>query len=221
MIRRDYILRAIEECIEALSQIRALRQNRRLEEAQQTVDAQCEKLAAAGARNLAHLSEIELLARLAEDQPTQIVRQRLFLMISLLQEAAEIATAEDRIGDAREIFLKALDLLLGVLAQSDGGEYPVFAPRVEGLVQSLADAPLPVRTNAMLMQHYESTGQLARAEDALYSILDATANDRASLEFGVAFYERILRQNDTALLAGNLPRNEAQDGLRELKGRPS
>lgn len=57
MIRRDYILRAIEECVQALVQIRALRQKHRLEEACQAVDAQCEKLAAAGAYNLAQLSE--------------------------------------------------------------------------------------------------------------------------------------------------------------------
>jgi hypothetical protein len=77
MIRRDYILRMIEECIQALTQIRALRQDRRWEEARQAVDAQCEKLAADDARNLAQLSEKELLARLAQDQPTQTVRAAL------------------------------------------------------------------------------------------------------------------------------------------------
>jgi Family of unknown function (DUF6483) len=219
MIRRDYILRMIEECIQALAQIRSLRHNQRWEEARQAVDAQCEKLAAAGARNLARLSETELLARLAQDQPTHIVRARLFVLISLLQEAGEIAAGESRIADAREIGLKALHLLLEVSAQNDAGEHPAFVPRVEALVHSLAGAPLPVRTQIMLMQHYEGTGQLAKAEDTLYSILDATSNDPASLEFGAAFYERILRQNDAMLMAGNLPRDEAEEGLRELNGR--
>jgi Family of unknown function (DUF6483) len=235
MIRRDYILRAIGECVQALVQIRALRQNHRLEEARRAVDAQCEKLAAAGAYALAQLSETELLARLAQDQPTQIVRPRLFLMISLLREAGENAVAEGRISDARQIFLKALHLLLEVSAQSDAGEHPefvprveefvpgveTFVPRVEALVQSLANEPLPVPTQAMLMQHYEKTGQWAKAEDTLFSILEATADDRASVEFGIAFYERILRQNDATLLAGNLPRGEAEEGLRDLKRRHS
>jgi hypothetical protein len=221
MIRRDYILRMIEECIQALTQIRALRHNQRWEEARQAVEAQCEKLAAAGARDLARLSETELLARLAQDQPTQIVRARLFVLISLLQEAGEIAAAEGRVADARETGLKALHLLLEVSAQNDAGELPAFVPRVEALVHSLAGAPLPVRTQIMLMQHYESTGQLAKAEDTLFGILDATANDPASLEFGAAFYERILRQNDAMLMAGNLPRAEAEEGLRELNGRKS
>src|SRR5271170_7508471 len=102
MIRRDYILRMIEECVQALTHIRALRQNQRWEEARQAVDAQCEKLAAAEARNLSQLSETELLARLAQDQPTQTVRARLFLMIALLQEAGEIAAGEGRIAEGRE-----------------------------------------------------------------------------------------------------------------------
>jgi tetratricopeptide (TPR) repeat protein len=219
MIRRDYIVQMIEEFMQALTQIRALRQGRRWEEARQAVDAQCEKLAAAGARGLAQLSETELLARVAQDQPTQTVRTRLFLVISLLQEAGEIAVGEGRMEEAREIYLKALHLLLDVSAQDDPGGHPAFVPRVESLVLGLADAPLPIRTQVSLMRHYESTGQLAKAEDMLFSVLDATANDPASIEFGAAFYQRILRQNDAMLMAGNLPRAEAEEGSRELQRR--
>ena len=219
MIRRDYILQMIEECIQALAQIRAFRQDQRWEEARLAVDAQCEKLAAAGARRLAQLSETELLARLALDQPTQTVRTRLFLVISLLQEAGEIAAAEGRDDDAREAFLMALHLLLDVSARDDPAGHPAFVPRAEALVLSLAGAPMPVRTQVLLMRHYESTGQLAKAEDTLFSILDATANDPPTLEFGAAFYERVLRQSDAMLLAGNLPRTEAEEGLREWRRR--
>jgi hypothetical protein len=219
MIRRDYILRAIEECVHALTQIRAMRQDRRLGKARQAVDAQCEKLASAGARYLAQLSETELLARLALGQPTQTVRARLFLLISLLQEAGEIAAAEGRLADAREASIKALHLLLEVSAQNDDGDHPAYVPKVEMLVRSLEGASLPVRTQALLMRYYEQTGQLARAEDLLFSILDATADDPASKEFGIAFYQRILRQNDAILAAGNLPRAEAEEGFKALKAR--
>jgi hypothetical protein len=52
-------------------------------------------------------------------------------------------------------------------------------------------------------------------------ILDATVADPASLEFGAAFCERILRQNDAMILAGSLPRAEGEEELRELKRRNS
>jgi hypothetical protein len=219
MIRRDYILQMIEECIQALMQIRLLRQGGRWEEARLAVDAQCEKLAAGGARRVAQLSETELLARLARDQPTQTVRARLFLLISLLQEGADIAAAEGRMADAREIGLKALHLLLDVSAQDDPGGHPAFVPRVDALVLSLGNAPLPFLTQVLLMRHYESTGQWAKAEDSLFSLLDETADDPAVLKLGVALYQHILRQTDAMLLAGNLPRAEAEEGWRDLQRR--
>jgi len=70
------------------------------------------------------------------------------------------------------------------------------------------------------MRHYEATGQFAKAEDALYSILDAVGGDPEVVGFGRAFYERILRRSDAALLAGNLPRGEAEQGLDELNRLP-
>ena len=56
MIRRDYIMQMIEEFGRALALIRALRQNRRWAEARNAVDAECQKLAAAGAQGIALLS---------------------------------------------------------------------------------------------------------------------------------------------------------------------
>ena len=217
MIRRDYILQMIEEFGRALTHIRALRQQERWEEARLALDAECEKLAADGARNLARLSETELLARLAQDQPTSVVRQRLFLIITLLQEAGEIADGEGRAGEGRQSRLKALHLLLEVSAGQGADEHPALVPGVDALVNSLAEGPWPARTQVLLMRHYESTGQLGKAEDALFSILETTSNDPASVAFGLAFYERILRRTDLALADGNLPRAEAEEGLRELK----
>jgi hypothetical protein len=88
---------------------------------------------------------------------------------------------------------------------------------VEALVTALSAEPFPVETLTILMRHYEATGQFAKAEDALFSILDAVAADSAVIGFGRAFYERTLRRSDAALVAGNLPRSEALQGLSELE----
>jgi lipoprotein NlpI len=75
---------------------------------------------------------------------------------------------------------------------------------------------MPAQTYAMLMEHYERTGQFAKAEDALYAILDADANNDYALNFGISFYERLLGRRDTELTEGNLPRTEVEAGLQEL-----
>ena len=72
----------------------------------------------------------------------------------------------------------------------------------------------------MLMQHHERTGEFAKAENALFAMLDAEPGNEAIVEFGVAFYKRMLAQSDAALMEGKLPRAEVEEGLKELVQRP-
>ena len=69
------------------------------------------------------------------------------------------------------------------------------------------------------MQHYERTGNFAKAEDALFAMLEAEPDNAALVEFGLAFYQRLLTQSDAALNAANLPRVEAEEGQKELQRR--
>jgi hypothetical protein len=217
MIRRDFILRMIEEWGRALAQIRALRQGGRADAAREAVDAECEKLAAMGVAGIVALSDTELLARVSEGQFAQTVHLRTLAVIALLTEAAGIGDAQGKTEEARQIYLKALRLLLEVLSQEDPGGFPEFVPKVEAIVTALQASPLPAQTLTLLMRHYEGTGQFAKAEDALFSILDAVGAEPAALGFGREFYERTLRRSDASLLAGNLPRGEAEQGLAELQ----
>ena len=166
---------------------------------------------------LCPLSETELLARVSEGQLAQTVHLRTLAVVTLLREAAEIASGDNRTEEAREIYLKALHILLGVLSQEDPAGFPEFVPGVDAIVTALQGKPLPVQTLTVLMRRYEATGQFAKAEDALFSILDAVGADPGVTGFGREFYERILRRSDASLVAGNLPRGEALQGLNELK----
>ncbi len=69
------------------------------------------------------------------------------------------------------------------------------------------------------MRHYEQTGQFARAEDALFAMLDGDPANSEMLEFGISFYDRLGAQSDDALSAGNLPRPELAAGRAELLSR--
>lgn len=219
MIRRDYILRMIEEFIQALARINSLKQGQRWNEAGEALDDEFKRFVGGGAKEIVRLSETDLLARLAQEGPTQAVREKTLLLTTLLKEAGDVATAEGRPEEGCECYLKALHLLLDVLGREDVFEFPEFVPRVESLKQALDGTPLPMRTHAMLMQHHERTGEFARAEDELFAMLDAEPNDKRLVEFGCAFYRRLLAQTDTALNDGNLPRAEVEDGLKELEGR--
>ena len=219
MIRRDYILRMIQEFMQALSRMRALKQDQRWAEAGEELDVEFKKLIGDGAQSVARLSETDLLARLMRDGPTHLIRNKTFMLATLLTEAADVAAAANREAESRESYLKALHLLLDVLSREEVFECPEFVPKVEMLVAALRSSPLPVRTQAMLMQHYERTGEFAKAEDALYAMHEAEPDNRAIVEFGIAFYQRLLAHSDGTLDAAGLPRFEVEDGLKQLRAR--
>ena len=202
--------------MQTLSRLRALKQGQRWAEAGEELDAEFKKLVGDGAEAVARLSETELLARLMQEGPTQLVREKTLMLTALLREAGDVAAAENRTEESRECYLKALHLLLDVLARGEVFEWPEFLPKVEMLVAALQSAPLPVRSAAMLMQHYERTGEFAKAEDAFFAMLDAEPDNQAVVEFGITFYERLRSQSDAALNAANLPRAEVEDGLKKL-----
>lgn len=219
MIRRDYILRMIEEFAHALRRIHGLKRGERWCEAGVALDEEFNKLAGAGAQAIARMSEVELFAAIVRGEATSAVRDKTLLLTALLHEAAEVAIKEGRVEEGRECHLKALHLLLDVLAREDVFEWPEFVPGIEAHVLALQDAPLPERTNALLMQHYERAGDYAKTEDAFHALLDADPGNPAVVEFGLAFYQRLAAQSDETLAAANLPRAEVEEGMAGLRRR--
>jgi len=219
MIRRDYILRMIEELRRVLAGIVALKQGRRWQEVEGTLAEQFKRLVGAGASEAVAFSDMELSARLMRGEATLFVRDKTLFLIALFKEAGDAAVAQDRPEQARCFYLKGLNLLLGTLAGAEPSERPDFVPTVAVFTGALADAPLPAQTQAMLMHHYERIGAFAKAEDALFALLDAAPITAEVAEFGIAFYERLRGQSDSALAAGNLPRSELEAGLAELQHR--
>ena len=219
MIRRDYILRIIEECIRALARIASFKRSQQWDEAASALDAEFQRLTGAGAQAVARLSETELLARLIEGEGTQAVRHKTLILTTLLKEAGDVAAGQNRPGESRECYLKALHLLLDTLARGEDLVFLGFVPKVEMLLAALREQALPMRTQGLLLRHYERTGDFAKAEDALFVMLEAEPDNAGLVEFGLAFYQRVLAHSDAVLSASNLPRVEAEQGLKELQRR--
>jgi hypothetical protein len=217
MIRRDYILRMIQEFFEVLKRIDRLKAGQRWSEASGVLDEEFQRLVGSGPQAVARLSETELLARLLQGEPTQVIHEKALMLTALLKQAGDVAAAQEHEDESRMCYLKGLHLLLDTLAQGEVSDCPAFVPRVEVFVQALGEAPLPLATLALLMQHYERAGEFGKAEDMLFALLEAEPQQRGLLDFGILFYERLQAQTDTALAAGNLPRPELEAGLAELR----
>src|SRR5581483_7332199 len=217
MIRRDYILRMVEKIAQMLMGVRQRIAAHETVEAGVMLDQAFLDLVGLGPEAVSRFSETELLPLLTRDDPTQVLREKSLLLITLLEEAARLRAAEGREAESQACRIKALDLLLTIQLQDFDLELPAFVPRIGALHDALAEVALPLHTLAGLWRHYERTGAYARAEDVLFALLEAEPNNAALHSDGRIFYERLLRQSDASLESGNLPRKEVEAGLAELR----
>jgi tetratricopeptide (TPR) repeat protein len=216
MIKRDYILRMIEEFAAALNRIRKRIDEEDYPVAGEELDKTFLDLMGMGADAVSRLSETELLARLTMEGPTHMVREKASLVVALLQKAGEIHAAAGRDAQCNACWTKALNLLLMLQLEEVVFEPPEFVPKIDHLRDELAGVTLPLQTLAGLWRHYERIGSYGRAEDALGELLEAEPDNAALRVEAKAFYRRLLEQSDSSLNEGNLPRAEAEAGLAGL-----
>lgn len=221
MIRRDYLLRMIEELRRVLAAIIEQKKAGLWVEAGGTIDEQMVRLVGCDAATALRLGETELKARLVRGESTQVVPEKQLILAALFKETGEIAADTGDAELAHSYRLKALELLLDTPDSYDPDGSPDFIPRVETLVALIDPARLTGALEARLMYHFERTGDFARAEDALHSLLDRDPGNPVIHDFGISFYQRMLELNDETLSAGGLPRNEVEAGMTSWRERRS
>lgn len=221
MLRRDYILRMIEEFIRALARINEQKKERLWQEAETNLQQQAQRLTGHDLESIAALTDTELLSALLQSGEFQAQSEKSLMLARVLIDAAEVSDAEHRTTTGDALRLKALHLLLHTALRDEVYEWPEFVPPIDFVLQAFNRASLPAHTQALLMQHFERIGQFAKAEDALHAMLELLPENSALLQLGISFYQRLLAQNDVSLETGNLPRSEVETGLKELRDRQS
>ena len=147
------------------------------------------------------------------------LRMKCAFFAAVLKEQARVCAASDSEEQAFDFLVKALELRLRAGPEEEDQEWLEFAPSVEELVEATSDYELPAETKAALLQYYEEAGAFASAEDVLLDWVDDGSEDRALLEFALAFYERLSALSDEQLCAGGLPRDEVEAGEAALRER--
>jgi hypothetical protein len=218
MIYEDYILRMIRQFAQMLARTLRRIAAKQYSEALAEMDEAARQLLGVDLDTVMRLPHGQLTTLLALGREAA-VSDRFAVLATLLQQAGVVHAAEDRFAQSREAFLKALHLVLAAWASRQGSALPDFTPAVGDLVAALKQNGLPLETNAALLGYYEQIGEFAKAEDALFEMLDGEPANADIIELGRGFYERLEQQSDTALAAGNLPRDEVAAGLAELQTR--
>lgn len=229
MVQRDYIRRQIEQFVAVLAALAGFRRSGAHQTALVAIDEAARRFLGLDATTIDDLSVAELLALMrlhgaggvdGAPEPETIA-----ILAALLHEQAETEHAlhgPDPDRDAARS-LKALDLALeaGALLDAAGRDDPRLAATIAATVDAaaarLSGYDLPERTATRLFAHHERAGEYARAEDLLYDLLESGAAQDTIVRQGLDFYRRLLALPDAALRAGNLPRDEVEDGLARMR----
>lgn len=222
MVRRDYILRMIEQigvAWAALVRSAGLRADGRYEQAELLLEQILRQHLGFGGDTPGRLSADELIAlvRLGRSASVDesVIAERLLLLGAILHERAELSLARGLPDEAADFAAKALRVDLTVLVE-EGHDDERARAALAPLLGLLAGYEIPDRLREQLWRFHERRGEFASAEDWLFALLE---DEPAMLPEGLAFYERLAALPDAALVAGDLPRDEVLAALAELRAR--
>lgn len=222
MVRRDYILRMIEQigvAWTALVKIAGLRANGQYEQVELLLDQVLRQHLGFGGDTPGRLSADELIALVRLGQTASVdeavITKRLLLLGAILRERAELSVAQGNPDEAADFAAKALRVELTVLVEEEHDDERARAA-LDPLLGLLADYEIPGSLKEQLWLFHERQGEFADAEDWLFALLESQPT---MLPEGIAFYERLAALPDEALRRGDLPRDEVVAALAELRAR--
>ena len=212
MYQKDYLLRIAQDAARVIAQVIYQRNIEDYQGALSLIDEQFRQTLGMGLGFIHSVSEDTLLALLTS--VGTLDTEKCWLVATLLKAEGDIYEAQGDSTEAYYSYLKSLDLFFAVLL--DAHTIDSF-PEVEDLLNELETYDLPEKTKEMLFRYHEKTGSYARAEDVLFEMLETGQANGDMFERGVAFYERLKRKSAADLIAGNLSRDEVEEGLERLK----
>jgi hypothetical protein len=213
MIRRDYLMRQVQELAQVLTRALFLRSQREYEAALNEIrralkaldpDTDIEELDVQGWLDLCRQHE-------------DIIGPMMEVVGSLLRERAASLHAAGHSPESGRARVAGLTLHLEAILT---GSVPVTTEllgQVDADIRALPVQALPPPTLSRLLNYFEQRGQLAAAEDILFDWLDR--GDANAIATGRAFYSRLAQMTDDELVSGGLSRAEIEDGRTDLEER--
>jgi tetratricopeptide (TPR) repeat protein len=220
MMEKDYILRLIQQFSRVLLQILHLREIKDYEGALTYIDDVFKQTLGFGSDLINSVPDKTLLAMLTSFDILD--SEKCLLVAHLLKAEGDIYVDQGDFDTSYYRYLKSLHLFLAVLllSNSDITDPDIFL-EIEELLNKLEDYEFPAKIKSQLFRYYERIGRYSKAEDMLFEVIEADDEESEAqagiVEQGIAFYERLLKKKDMELTAGNFSREEARQGLAQLR----
>ena len=220
MINKDYILRMAERFGRYLAIILRLREYNKQEEALLYIDELFLQTTGLTTGFINSASE-EMLLNLISPLGVLNVEKCLWMAV-LLQQEGDIYVELGKSNESYYRYLKALHLFLEVASGNNDVKDIDITMAIEDILNKLAEYELPLKTNNKIFRYFEKLGSYARAEDVLFEMVEGEEKEKEPaddevIEQGIAFYNRLLKKSDADLQAGNLSKDEVEEGLAHLE----
>jgi tetratricopeptide (TPR) repeat protein len=215
MIKRDYILRLVDQLVRVLTDAFGLTHTKDFEGGLQTLDQFLREVFGWNSEFVNAMPDDYLVGMLKTGERLDV--DQVMVLAVLLKSEGDIYAAQGETAKAYHRHLKALNLFLAARASGVPRAVPDEWDQTEEVIEKLAEYELPPATMRRLWRYFQKMGQYTKAEDMLWTLLSATEFDPEVAEEGVRFYEELLTWDDTALGAASLSRAELAEGLEALK----
>lgn len=213
-MRRDYLVRMIEEMTEMIGKVFGLKQERKFIEALWEIDDLYKGQFRLNSNLLRSLSARDITEMFRSGG--EVEADKLQSLAYIIKEEANIYYAMGKHDEGVIRFMKALHLYL--TASLNGADRSLWNldEEVKELLLHLKGYRLPTDTERILFRFEEEEGRFDQAENVLFRLLQDEAIPPSE---GIAFYDRLLVLQPQILEQGGLPLSEVMEGLVELQSR--
>lgn len=211
MITEDYFLRIINQLAYVLASVLKLMKLREYEAALEEIQASAKQLLGMDIRLLTTLSDVECLRLLSLGDRFDL--EKCVVIAELLRSIGDVREAQGDEAERYHCYVTSLSLFLELLREEPEGLPKEYHEKVAALLEKLSGLELPTPVRVKLFQYYELVRRFDKAEDTLFEIVQ---EDESFVQEGLKYYGRLLQRTDEELGRGNLPREEVEEGLREL-----
>ena len=210
MIRRDFVLRTIQQMTQALAQVLHFKGRQEYEQALREVGRALREFGE-GDEAPDHRRSLDDWLVLCRKHPGSAGGVML-AVADVLKEQGELFSIQGKTTDALLARQLAAGIFIEALLKEECFVSADLVEKVGELVRLSAEQPPPSLLRR-LVTYCEVRGDFAGAEDRLFEWLDA--GDPEAIAAGRIFYERLASISEESLVQGGLSRAEAEQGAIE------
>jgi len=212
MLRKDYIMRLIEQLGVAMERILALKHDNQAYEALKEIEQACEKYLGLDPRVISAASGEALLTLMS--MGGKFDPRRAVLLAELLKEEGELYEMAKMAERGYWGYTRSLWLFLESMNRDPSLRTADNIRDTQFVLSRLTRYEPSPELKSRLFTYHEWNGEFDKAENMLFDLLD---RDRpAWIGKGKEFYQRLSALPDDELSRGGLPREELNQGMKEL-----